>query len=68
MKIKGGATIQEEEGKIKRIFYTYQEAQEFLNVSHETLRQLMKQGLPSHNVGRKRVFLIKDLVKWIEEH
>lgn len=60
--------IREEEKKIERIFYTYREAQEFLNVSHETLRQLMKQGLPSHKVGRKRVFLIRDLIRWIEEH
>jgi len=28
----------------------------------------MKQGLPSHKVGRKRVFLIKDLIQWIEDH
>jgi len=60
--------IPEEAKKIERIFYTYREAQEFLNVSHETIRQLMKQGLPSHKVGRKRVFLIKDLIRWIEEH
>ncbi|NVM23030.1 MAG: helix-turn-helix domain-containing protein [Desulfobacterales bacterium] len=39
-----------------------------MNVSHETLYRLMKQGLPSHKIGRKRVFLIKDLVRWIEEH
>jgi len=28
----------------------------------------MKQGLTSHKVGRKRVFLIKDLIQWIEDH
>ena len=56
------------EPKIERIFYTFQETQEFLNISHETLRQLMKQGLPSHKIGRKRVFLIEDLIRWINEH
>jgi len=58
----------QEEKKIERIFYTYRETQEFLNVSHETIRQLMKKGLLSHKIGRKRVFLIKDLIRWIEEH
>ena len=58
----------QEPKRIERIFYTFREAQDFLNISHETLRQLMKQGLPSHKIGRKRVFLIKDLIRWIEEH
>ena len=30
--------------------------------------KLMKQGLPSHKIGRKRVFLIDDLIRWIKEH
>ena len=54
--------------KIERIFYTFRETQEFLNISHETLYQLMKQGLPSHKIGRKRVFLIEDLIRWIKDH
>ena len=66
-KIKEDTTIQDDK-KIERIFYSYREAQEFLNVSHETVRQLMMKGLPSHKIGRKRVFLIKDLIRWIEEH
>lgn len=65
----GGSPITKEEPKkIERIFLTYRETQEFLNVSHETLRQLMKQGLPSHKIRRKRVFLIEDLVRWVKEH
>ena len=60
--------MRREPNKIERIFYTFQEAQEFLNISHQTIYELMKQGLPSHKIGRKRVFLIKDLIRWIEEH
>ena len=57
------------EVKIERIFYTFQEAQEFLNVNHQTIYELVKKGLPSHNIGRKRVFLKKeDLIRWIKEH
>jgi excisionase family DNA binding protein len=41
---------------------------EFLNVSHQTLYELMKEGLPSHKIGRKRVFLKEDLIRWIKEH
>jgi len=53
---------------IERIFLTFQEAQEFLGVSHQTLYKLMGQGLPSHKIARRRVFLKEDLVKWIKEH
>ncbi len=60
--------MRREPEKIERIFYTFQEAQEFLNVSHQTLYELMKQGLPSHKIGRKRVFLKEDLIRWIKEH
>lgn len=60
--------MQQEQKEIKRIFYTFQEAQEFLNISHQTLYKLMQEGLPSHKIGRKRVFLKEDLVRWIEEH
>ncbi len=60
--------MQQEPKKIERIFYTFQEAQEFLNVSHQTIYELMKQGLPSHKIGRKRVFLKEDLIRWIMEH
>lgn len=51
-----------------RIFLTFQEAQEFLNVSHQTIYKLMKEGLPSHKIGKKRVFLKEDLIRWIKEH
>jgi len=60
--------MQHEPGRIELIFYTFQEAWEFLHISHQTIYELTKQGLPSHKIGRKRVFLIKGLVWWIEEH
>lgn len=53
---------------IERIHYTFTEAQEFLGVSHQTLYKLMKEGLPSHKIGKKRVFLKEELAQWIKEH
>jgi excisionase family DNA binding protein len=53
---------------IERIILSFQEAQEFLNISHQTVYKLMKEGLPSHKIGKKRVFLREDLVRWINEH
>jgi excisionase family DNA binding protein len=57
-----------EKSKVERIFLTFQEAQDFLGVSHQTLYKLMSQGLPSHKIGKKRVFFKEDLIKWIKEH
>jgi excisionase family DNA binding protein len=67
------ATVAEEEKTksprgMERIFLTFQETQEFLGVSHQTLYKLMQQGLPSHKIGKKRVFLKDDLIRWIKEH
>ena len=53
---------------LQRIFMTFQEAQEFLGVSHQTLYKLMSQGLLSHKIGKKRVFLREELIQWIKEH
>jgi excisionase family DNA binding protein len=53
---------------VERIFYDFAEAQEFLGVSHQTIYKLMKEGLPSHKIGKKRVFLKEDLERWIREH
>ena len=53
---------------VERIFLTFQETQEFLGVSHQTLYKLMSQGLPSHKIGKKRVFLKDDLIQWIKSH
>ena len=56
------------DSKIERIFFTFTEAQEFLGVSHQTIYKLMDEGLPSHKIGKKRVFLKDDRVKWIKDH
>jgi excisionase family DNA binding protein len=53
---------------VERIFLTFQETQDFLGVSHQTVYKLMQQGLPSHKIGKKRVFLKDDLTRWIKEH
>ena len=54
--------------EVERIFYTFAETQEFLGVSHQTIYKLMNEGLPSHKIGKKRVFLKEDLIRWIKEH
>ena len=54
--------------EVERILFTFAEAQEFLRVSHQTLYKLMGEGLPSHKIGTKRMFLKEDLLKWISEH
>jgi len=53
---------------VERIFFTFAEAQDFLGVSHQTLYKLMNEGLPSHKIGKKRVFLKEDILKWIKQH
>lgn len=54
--------------EVERVLFTFAEAQEFLRVSHQTLYKLINEGLPSHKIGTKRMFLKEDLLKWIEEH
>jgi len=54
--------------EVERVLFTFAEAQEFLRVSHQTIYKLMKEGLSSHKIGNKRMFLKEDLLKWIQEH
>jgi excisionase family DNA binding protein len=63
----GKETDQSKES-IEKAFLGFTEAQEFLDVSHATIYRLMKQGLPSHKIGKKRVFFKEDLLQWIREH
>lgn len=58
----------DESNRIERVFLTFREAQDFLGVSHQTLYKLMGEGLPSHKIGKKRVFFREDLITWIKEH
>lgn len=51
-----------------RAYLTFQEAQDYLGVSHQTLYKLMGEGLPSHKIGKKRVFLKEELLQWIKDH
>jgi excisionase family DNA binding protein len=53
---------------IEKVIFSFAEAQKFLGISHQTLYKLMKEGLPSHLVGSKRVFFKEDLIKWVREH
>jgi excisionase family DNA binding protein len=54
--------------EVEREVFTFAEAQEFLRVSHQTIYKLIKEGLPSHKIGSKRVFLKEDLIQWVKEH
>lgn len=54
--------------QIEQVLLTFAEAQEFLRVSHQTLYKLMKEGLASHKIGSKRMFLKEDLLNWIRDH
>ncbi len=45
------------------MWFTFTETQEFLDVRHQTIYKLMESGLPSHKIGKKRVFLKDDLVE-----
>jgi len=61
-------TRKKTDADIEKIIYSFAEAQKFLGISHQTLYKLMRQGLPSHLVGAKRVFLKEDLITWVKEH
>ncbi len=54
--------------EMEPVLLTFAEAQELLRVSHQTLYKLMEQGLPSHKICSKRMFMKEDLLKWIQEH
>ena len=52
----------------ERIFLTFKETQDFLGISHQTLYKLISKGLPSHKIGKKRVFLREELIQWIRDN
>ena len=61
------ATDKEAGQRIERVLLTFEEAQELLRVSHQTVYNLMRRGLPSHKVGKRRMFLKDELLQWIRE-
>ncbi len=61
-------TRKKPEKDVERVLFTFSESQEFLRVSHQTLYKLMKEGLSSHKIGGRRMFLKEDLVEWIKRH
>ena len=46
---------------VERIFFTFNETMLFLNSSRQTIYNLMEMGLPSHKIGKKRVFIPEDI-------
>ncbi len=58
--------IDKTDEKIEKVFMSFAQAQEFLGVSHQTIYNLMKKGLPSYKIGKKRVFTKEDLVSWVK--
>ncbi|WP_165802786.1 helix-turn-helix domain-containing protein [Dehalogenimonas alkenigignens] len=58
--------IDKTESPIEKVFISFSQAQEFLGVSHQTIYNLMKKGLPSYKIGKKRVFTREDLVNWVK--
>jgi len=58
--------INRSEPPVEKVFISFAQAQEFLGVSHQTIYNLMKKGLPSYKIGKKRVFTKEDLVTWVK--
>ncbi len=58
--------IEKTEEKIEKVFISFAQAQEFLGVSQQTIYNLMKKGMPSYKIGKKRVFTKEDLVAWVK--
>jgi len=54
--------------RTERIFYTFKETKEKLSVTNYGLRKLMQSRLPYHRIGKKIVFLKKDVAEWRKGH
>jgi len=54
--------------RTERIFWTFKETQAILAVSKFGLSKLMKNGLASHRIGRKIVFLKEDVEECRRSH
>jgi len=66
--VMAGRVEQEIRQVAARPFLTFEEAQRFLNISHQTIYRLMREGLPAHHIGKQLAFFPEELIKWIREH
>lgn len=39
-----------------------------IGISHSTILRWNKNGLPSHKVGGRRLFIYSEVVEWIRNH
>jgi excisionase family DNA binding protein len=46
-------------------YLTLQETFEWLRMSHQTIYKLMREGLPSHKVGQRRIFFKDEVEAWL---
>ena len=53
-------------GESRLTLLTFREAQSLLRVSHQTLYKLMGQGLPSHKIGGRRMFIEQEVLVWVK--
>lgn len=51
----------------KQVYLTTAEAQEYLRVCKQTLYKLIREGLVSYKIGKKRVFIMADVNRWLDE-
>lgn len=50
----------------EKVLLTFREAEVLLRVSHSTLYKLVRAGLPSHKIGKKRVFFKEEIIQWVK--
>jgi excisionase family DNA binding protein len=65
--------VNRESADLNGIVLTFDEAQSLLRVSHQTLynwidKKKTPNPLPSHKIGRRRMFLKEEIEAWIKEH
>ncbi|MEX2430555.1 MAG: helix-turn-helix domain-containing protein [Dehalococcoidia bacterium] len=46
-------------------YLTLQETCEWLRMSHQTIYKLMREGMPSHKVGQRRIFFRDEIEAWL---
>lgn len=61
-------SAEKENAKSYPEFMTQTQTQDFLNVSYGFLQKLVKQGLPVHRVGGRKIFNKSEITDWIIKH